>query len=90
MDVNKKVRPSCLIVFFFPDSADFWHQVVARFKVDQVVYQSGTRGVEPDPYKVHKALGDGQYELSRDDKVVLNDDGKNPKIFLEENLQLEP
>lgn len=61
--------------------------MVALYKVDQDVYLRGTRGVDPSPYKIHKVLGEGQYELSRDGKVEK--DGSSPKIFYEEKLQTE-
>lgn len=53
------------------------------YKTGQVVYHKGARGIDPKPYKIHKILGDGQYELSRDGKC-------DHKVYLQEKLQLEP
>ena len=45
------------------------------------------RRVNRDVHQIHKALGEGQYELSRHGTVVKNEAGTVPKIYLEENLQ---
>ena len=92
MDLNSEVSPQCLLTFstFPSDNPDFWHQLVSLYKVGKEVYLNGTRGTDPKPFKIHKELGDGQYEISRDGKVELAEDGKTARVVLEENLQLEP
>jgi len=35
------------------------------YKPGDRVYLKGVRGVDPNPYKIYKCVGDGQYELSR-------------------------
>ena len=52
------------------------------------MYISGARGVDPNAYKIHKVVDDQLYELARDGKVVLEKDGRSPKLFFEENLQM--
>lgn len=63
--------------------ADFWNQYAVLYRVDQQVYLKGARGVDPNPYKIHQVLGDGNYELSRNGEC-------DHKVYLEENLQTEP
>lgn len=46
------------------------------------MYLKGARGVDHKPYTIHRTLGDGQYELSRDGVC-------NHKPYLYENLQAE-
>ena len=53
----------------------------------QNVYIKVGRRVNPAVHQIHKALGDGQYQLSRHGKVVQNRAGTAPEIYLEENLQ---
>lgn len=53
----------------------------------QNVYIKVGRRVDPAVHQIHKALGDGQYQLSRHGTVVQNKAGTAPEIYLEENLQ---
>ncbi len=50
------------------------------YKPGDRVYLKGVRGVDPNPYKIYKCVGDGQYELSRYGRVENG-------YFLQENLQ---
>lgn len=68
-------------------SADTWHQSPARFTCDQTVYMKGERGVDPAPFKIHQVLDDGKYQLSKDGKLVLKEDGMTPKECSEDSLQ---
>ena len=90
-DLQGKVSSSLVVVvfsIFASASADTWHQPPSpRFKSDQTVYVKGERGVNPAPYKIHKVLDDGLYQLSKDDKLELNEDGKTPKEYPEDGLQ---
>lgn len=82
LDLSTRVSPA-----HFPEgmltSADLGNQYPEPYKTGQVVYHKGARGIDPKPYKIHKILGDGQYELSRDGKC-------DHKVYLQEKLQLEP
>ena len=49
-------------------------------QVGQEIYVEGARGIDPNPYKIHEVLGNGQYRLSRDGKVVR-------RVFAQENLR---
>ena len=44
------------------------YQYLERHRVGDEVYLKTARGVDPDPFMIHKVLGEGQYELSRDGK----------------------
>ena len=57
-----------------------------RYKEGADVYVKVGRRVDPAVHQIHKALGDGQYQLSRQGTVVRNEAG-TVKIYLEENLQ---
>ena len=50
------------------------------YRVGQEVYVHGRRGTDPNPYKIHEVLGNGQYKLSRDGRV-------EHRVYAEENLQ---
>ena len=60
------------------------------YEVGEDVYIKVGRRVNPAVHQIHKALGDGQYELSRRGTVVQNEAGTNPEIYREEeDLQTE-
>lgn len=50
------------------------------YKEKDEVFVQGRRGVDPNPYRIWKILGSGQYKLSRDGKS----DGK---IYKEQDLK---
>ena len=51
---------------------------------DDVVYLVGPRGTDINPYTIHQCLGNGQYQIERDGKVVRKPvEQKN----LQKNLQ---
>ena len=52
----------------------------------QNVYVKIGRPVNTDVHQIHKTLGDGQYQLSRNGTVVQNQAG-TPGTFMEEHLQ---
>ena len=39
-----------------------------RYRVGDEVFLKGSRGIDPNPYKIHEVYGSGQYEVSRDGK----------------------
>ncbi|MCJ1453538.1 hypothetical protein MMC28_003885 [Mycoblastus sanguinarius] len=53
------------------------------YSENQTVYLNGPRGVDPNPYKIHQVLGDGQYHLWRNGRC-------DRKVYKQENLQLTP
>ena len=50
------------------------------------MYIKGPRRLNPDVHQIHRALDDGQYELSRHGTVVQNEAGTAPAIYYEEIL----
>lgn len=57
-----------------------------RYSSGQDVYVKVGRTEDSAVHQIDKALGDGQYQLSRHGKVVQNEAGTNPKIYYEEKL----
>ena len=57
------------------------------YKVGADVYVKVGRSVNPAVHQIYRALGDGQYQLSRHGTVVRNKAGTTPEIYLEEKLQ---
>ena len=88
LDLSTKVRPiHTAVVLLTSAGTDFQHQLPALYKSDQIVYIRGPRRVDPAIHKIYKALGDGQYQLSRHGQVVQNQAGAGPRIFEEGDLQ---
>ena len=53
------------------------------YHVGQQVYLVGPRGTDINPYTIHQCLGNGQYKIERDNKVVK-------KPVEQKNLQTNP
>lgn len=51
------------------------------------MHVKGERGVDPAPYKVRKVLDDRKYQLWKDGKLELKEDGTTPKEYPEDGLQ---
>ena len=58
-------------------------QVPSLYKVGDGVLLVGPRGVDPDPYRIYRVLGDGRYKLSRHGEL----NGKNHRA---EDLREDP
>ena len=61
----------------------FLTQVPEIYANGEYAYLQGPRGVDPEPYKIYKVLGDGQYKLSRNGKS----DGR---VYRAEDLLEDP
>ena len=74
-----------ILTFYVILGTDFTPQLPTKFEVRQHVFIKAGPRVKPDVYKIHKALGDGQYQLLRKEAVVKTKDG-SPEIYYEEKL----
>ena len=52
-------------------------------QVGQNIYVKKARGIDPNPYKIHEVLGNGQYKLSRNGEVER-------RVYGQENLCTSP
>ena len=58
-------------------------QDIELYHIGQQVYLVGPRGTDINPYTIYQCLGNGQYKIERDGKVVK-------KPVEQKNLQTNP